>query len=91
MTLNGQPGHLPNHLRYNSGSTHFSDECGDFHSVTAINLLGEGHVAHLEIRSCYGLRLDVSAKWLAELIRKAPEALAKMPMLPDIHDAAGEL
>lgn len=84
------PNHLPHHLRYQHGSTHFSDDFGAFHSVTPINLIGEGHTAHLEIRSCYGLRLDVSAQWLTELVRQAPAALAKMPFIPEqIHDAVG--
>lgn len=90
MSLNGQhPDHLPNHVRYQHGTTHFSDHFGALHSVTPVNLIGEGHVAHLEIRSCYGLRLDVSAEWLTALCRVAPAALAKMPFIPEIHDAVG--
>ena len=90
MNYADRPDHLPNHLRCQHGSTHFNDDFGAFHSVTPICLVGEGHVAHLEIRSCYGLRLDVSAEWLTELVRRAPEALAKMPFIPDVHDAVVE-
>jgi hypothetical protein len=87
MTLNGHPDHLPNHLRYQHGTTRFSDDFGALHSVTPVSLIGPGHTPHLEIRSCYGLRLDVSAAWLSELVRLAPEALAKLPFIPDVHDA----
>jgi hypothetical protein len=87
MSTNQHPDHLPNHLRYQNGATHFSDDFGELHSVTPVNLIGPEHVAHIEIRSCYGLRLDVSAAWLTELVRKAPEALAKMGFIPPLHDA----
>lgn len=91
MILNGQhPEHLPNHLRYQHGSTHFADDFGAFHSVTPVNLVGPEHEPHLEIRSCYGLRLDVSAEWLTALCLLAPAALAKLPIIPDVHDAVME-
>jgi hypothetical protein len=89
IPLNGQDCHLANRLRFGRGSTHFSTDFGELYSVTPVNLIGEGHSPHLEIRSSYGLRLDVSAKWLAELVRRAPEALAKLPVIPDMHDAVG--
>jgi hypothetical protein len=87
MNLSGH--HLPNHVRYHHDTTHFSEEFGEFHSVTPVNLIGADHDPHLEIRSLYGLRLDVTAKWLTELVRQAPAALAKLPYLPDVHDAVG--
>lgn len=90
MSVNGHhPDRPSNHLRFHHGSTNFADVFGDFHSVTPVNLVGEGHVPHLEIRTTHGLRLDVTVKWLTELVRDAPAALAKMPYLPDIHDAVG--
>jgi len=90
MNINSHPDHLPNHLRYNNGTTHFADDFGELHSITPICLTGAQHHPHLEIRSMYGLRLDVSAEWLTALVREAPAALAKMPLTPDIHDAVGE-
>lgn len=82
-----RPEHLPNHIHYGHGPTHFADDFGELYSITPVNLVGEGHVAHLEIRSRYGLRLDVSAEWLTALVRQAPAALAKLPLIPDVHDA----
>jgi len=81
--------HPPNHLRYQREAVHFSGDFGDLHSITPRNLVGEGHTAYLEIRTCHGLRLDVTPQWLIDLVRQAPEALAKMPFIPEVHDAVG--
>lgn len=81
--------HRPNHLRYHHRSTNFSEAFGDFHSVTAINLPGEGHTPHIEIRGLFGLRLDVTPEFLIALLRHAPGELAKLRYLRDMHDAVG--
>jgi hypothetical protein len=87
VNLNGQ--RPSNHLRFQRESVHFSGDFGDLHSITPRNLVGEGHSTYLEIRTCYGLRLDVTPEWLAALVRQAPAALAKLPYLPEVHDAVG--
>jgi hypothetical protein len=80
----------PNHLRL-CGDTTFGTRFGAVHSVTPIALAGLGHDAHLHVQFRYGLSMDLTPTDAAELSRRIPEALAKMPLLPDIHDAAGEL
>jgi hypothetical protein len=86
---NGQEPDRPNHLRFNHDSTRFSESFGNFHSVTAVNLPGVGHTAHIEIRAQFGLRIDVTPEFLIALLRDAPGELAKLRYLRDVHDAVG--
>jgi hypothetical protein len=90
MSLNGSQLHLPNALHFNHGTCHFSEHFGGIYSITPRCLTGEGHVASVQVRFTFGLRLDFSPEVFAELIRQGPAALAKMPYLPDVHDAVGE-
>jgi hypothetical protein len=82
-----QPPMRPNHLRFNHDSTHFSEDFGNFHSVTAVN--GVGHTAHIEIRALFGFRINVTPEFLIALLRDAPGELAKLRYLRDVHDAVG--
>lgn len=76
-------------MRFNHGTTHFSDHFGPLHSVTPINLPGEGHVPHIELRFMYGARLDLIPETFAQILRAGPAALAKLPLIPDVHEAVG--
>jgi hypothetical protein len=86
---NPPPPTRPNHLRFNHDSTHFSEDFGNFHSVTAVNLPGVGHRAHIEIRALFGFRINVTPEFLIALLRDAPGELAKLRYLRDVHDAVG--
>lgn len=79
----------PNHVHYHDGSTHFGDTFGGLHSVTPVSLTGNGHNAHIEVRTLFGLRLDLTPGFFAALLRDGPAALAKLPMVPACDDAVG--
>jgi hypothetical protein len=82
----------PNHIRFQHGSTHFAETFGGLYSITPICLTGDGHTPHLEIRTQFGLRMDVTPSFFAALLRDGRKALDKLPLAlraDDIHDAVG--
>jgi hypothetical protein len=80
----------PNHLHM-CGERSFGAPFGAVHSVTPIALPGLGHDPHLHIQFLFGLTMDLTPGDAAELSRRIPEALARLPFLPDVHESVGEL
>lgn len=98
MTTNGQDSSRKNHLHYrhteytpgHSYEQKFDTQFGGLCRVTPISIPGLGHDPHIECRFRYGLRLDLSPEEVVELLRQLPEALAKLPYLPELNDAVAE-
>lgn len=86
MTINIHT--TPNSVHLN-GDTSFHHHFGAIHSVTPI-CLGAGHVAHVDMRFVGGIKIEFSPDTLAEMCRRGVEALARLPYIPDVHDAVGE-
>ena len=78
----------PNSLVFNHDQL-FKAHFGAVHSVTPICLPGDGHRPYVDVHFIGGLRLELSPSAMAEICRRGVEALAKLPYLPDIHDAVG--
>lgn len=77
----------PNMLHYHHLTTNFSEQFGGLYSVTPVNLTGEGHRAHIELRFRFGARFDLMPEDFAALLQQGPAAMAKLPLIPDVHDA----
>jgi hypothetical protein len=76
----------PNHVHM-CGERTFGAPFGAVYSVTPIAIPGLGHDPHLHIAFRFGLSMDITPADAAELSRRIPEALARLPFLPPIHDA----
>ena len=83
---------LANHVHFGHDGVVFGASFGDFHSVTSVNIPGNGHHPHIEVRSKFGLRLDLSPEFAVALIRELPAAIAKVSLprnVRHIRDAVG--
>lgn len=80
---------LPNRMHL-CGAVTFGADFGAVHSVTAICFPGNGHSPHVESRFVGGARLSLTPATAADLVRELTTALAKLPFIPDVHDACGE-
>jgi hypothetical protein len=79
----------PNHVHM-CGERTFGAPFGAVYSVTPIAIPGIGHDPHLHITFRFGLSMDLTPGDAAELSRRIPEALARLPFIPDVHDAVGD-
>ncbi|CAA0129274.1 Uncharacterised protein [Mycolicibacterium vanbaalenii] len=84
MTLNVNA--TPNRLCM-TGDVTVGTHFGPVQSVTPICIEGQGHRPHVDVRFAGGLRLELDQAAVVELARRFPEALARLPFLPDVHDA----
>lgn len=91
LPLNGQPfeqPHRPNSIHFGHGTTNFSEHFGVLYSVSPHNLTGDDHDPTIQVRFCYGLRLDFAPGAFRDMLREGERALAQLPFIPDdIHDA----
>lgn len=81
-------GDRPNRVHL-CGSVTFGAPFGAVASVTPIYFPGAGHVPHVEARFVGGVRMSLTPDTLTELLEKGGAALAKLPYIPDVHDAIG--
>jgi hypothetical protein len=69
---------MPNRLALHNDMT-IGFRFGHMHSMTPINLPGDGHHPVVKVRFRGGLTLDFDPSTAAELARRLPEALASLP------------
>lgn len=84
VNVNARPNSV--HLH---GDTTFGHHFGGIYSVTPICLPGVGHVPHVDVRFLFGLLLQLSPGTAMDLARELERAVAKLPVVPDVHDAIG--
>lgn len=81
----------PNHFRHNGDKSGSHAQFGTICSVTPICIPGLGHKPHVNIHFRGGVSMDFDTASAIELARRLPEAIAKLPVLPVIHDAVADL
>jgi len=81
----------PNHLRHHNADSGGYARFGPICSVTPICIPGVGHTPHVSVRFRGGVSMDFDTASAIELARRLPEAIAKLPVLPVIHDAVAIL
>jgi hypothetical protein len=80
----------PNHAHL-CGEVTFGAYFGALYSVTAVNLTGADHHAHIEARFRYGLRIELTLADATRLERELHLALATLPTAPDCSGIVAEL
>jgi hypothetical protein len=80
----------PNHVHISTDCT-FGASFGALYSVTAVNLTGADHHAHIDARFRYGLRIELTQADATRLERELHLALATLPIAPDCSGIAAEL
>lgn len=81
----------PNHIRHNGDKSGSWVRFGVIHSITPINLPGEGHSPRVSIRFRGGVTVDLDPATATELARRLPALLAFMPVIPDVSGAVADL
>lgn len=81
----------PNHFRRNGEKSGAWARFGVIHSITPINLPGEGHTPRVSIRFRGGVTVDLDPATATELARRLPALLAFMPVVADVSGAVADL
>jgi hypothetical protein len=81
---------MPNHFALRTDVT-MGLRFGGVHSMTPLNLPGEGHRPMVSIRFRGGVVVDFDPVTATELARRLPAVLAFLPTIPDVSGAAVDL
>jgi hypothetical protein len=82
----------PNHVHLNAGvddDRTFGAGFGPLINCRAVNLAGAGHIAHVEARFQYGLRIELDRATASEFARALTESIAALPIVTDFGSCSG--
>lgn len=81
----------PNHFRFNAGQNGSYARFGPICSVTPICIPGEGHTPRINVHFRGGVSMDFDTATATELARRLPEAIAALPVIPNVSGALVDL
>jgi len=80
----------PNLVRV-CGDATYSAHFGPLVSVTPVSIPGDGHHQHIALRFKRGVVLDISVADAIAVARQLPEAIAALPLVPNVSGALVDL